>query len=429
MKSASYDKSLSALDASIASAPAVVLTRGSALKIEPIRWLWKDWLAEGKFHLLAGAAGQGKTTLALAMAATVTMGGRWPDGTACQQGNVLIWSGEDDPSDTLAPRLLAAGANLDHCYFVTGTQINGEVQPFDPARDLTLINDRLGAIGGASLLIVDPVVSAVTGDSHKNTETRRALQPLVDLAATCGCAVLGITHFSKGGQGSDPASRVVGSIAFTALARVVMVAAKVKTEGDDEGREDSRIFARAKSNIGPDSGGFEYHLEQHEVAADIYASCVAWGKAVEGSARDLLTDPDDEAEGEVSDAAAMLKQELVSDCWTPAKQVRSAMRADGYSAKQIRTACKRLGVIHKKVGFTGGWYWRLPGGDDPELPAEDATSKNRGILGTFDEKRASSNEFITYERMQDAQDAQDAPFLERAPSDAFNAYLAASRGH
>lgn len=440
MKSASYDKSLSALDASIASAPAVVLTRGSALKIEPIRWLWKNWLAKGKFHLLAGAAGQGKTTLALAMAATVTMGGRWPDGSACQQGNVLIWSGEDDPADTLAPRLLAAGANLDHCYFVSGTQINGEVQPFDPARDLTLINDCLSEIGGASLLIVDPVVSAVTGDSHKNTETRRALQPLVDLAATCGCAVLGITHFSKGGQGSDPASRVVGSIAFTALARVVIVAAKVQSEDGS----DTRVMARAKSNIGPDEGGYEYHLEQMEVATDIFASAVAWGKAVEGSARDLLTDPNSDEATETMDAVSIMREMLTADCWTPQKTVAAAMRVHGYSPKQTRSACNKLGVISKKASFKGEWYWRLPGGPNPEFPSEDtsedAQQEKQGILGILGGKRASLNDTTTHEgmqvasivydeSMQDAQDAQDAPFLERAPSDAFNAYLAASRGH
>ncbi len=100
----------------------------------------------------------------------------------------------------------------------------------------------------------------MTGDSHKNTEVRRAMQPLVDLADACNCAVLGITHFSKGGQGSDPAQRVVGSVAFTAVARVVLVAAKVK----DEQGEDARILARGKSNIGPDDVGFAYHMDQCE---------------------------------------------------------------------------------------------------------------------------------------------------------------------
>ena len=63
-------------------------------------------------------------------------------------------------------------------------------------------------------------MSAVAGDSHKNTEVRRALQPIVDLASRLDAAVLGITHFSKGGAGGDPAARVVGSVAFTAVAAV-----------------------------------------------------------------------------------------------------------------------------------------------------------------------------------------------------------------
>ena len=117
------------------------------------------------------------------------------------------------------------------------------------------------------MLIVDPVVSAVAGDSHNNTEVRRALQPLVDLANRIGAAVIGISHFSKGGQGSDPASRVIGSIAFTAVARVVLVAAKVK--GDDG--EQRRIFARSKSNIGSDAGGFEYEINQQEIMPGIQA--------------------------------------------------------------------------------------------------------------------------------------------------------------
>jgi hypothetical protein len=63
----------------------VVLTCGADLTPEPVQWLWPDWLALGKFHLLAGAPGQGKTTIAMGMAATVTIGGRWPDGSRCER--------------------------------------------------------------------------------------------------------------------------------------------------------------------------------------------------------------------------------------------------------------------------------------------------------------------------------------------------------
>ena len=130
-------------------------------------------------------------------------------------------------------------------------------------------------IGSVSLIIIDPVSTAVAGDSHKNTEVRRGLQPLVDLATNINAALLGITHLSKGGQGSDPAQRVSGSIAFTAVARVVLVAARV--QGNDG--EDKRILARSKSNIGPDNGGFEYHLAQMEALPGIHASRIEWGAA------------------------------------------------------------------------------------------------------------------------------------------------------
>ncbi|MCE1194228.1 MAG: AAA family ATPase [Acidovorax sp.] len=334
---------------------AVVLACGADLNPTPIRWLWPGWLALGKLHILAGAPGQGKTTIALAMATTVTLGGSWPDGERSTLGNVLIWSGEDDPADTLLPRLLAMGADRQRCHFIKGTRgEDGSINPFDPATDLPGLHDAIQAIGGISLLIVDPVVSAVTGDSHKNTEVRRALQPLVDMADACNCAVLGITHFAKGGQGGDPAQRVVGSVAFTAVARVVMVAAKVQGE---EG-QDTRVLARGKSNIGPDDGGFEYHLEQREPIPGIHASCIAWGKAVEGSARDLLTNPDDEVDTEAQDAAGFLRG-LLTDGPMPAKAVFSDATGAGYSRDQVQRAARKLGVERRKTGMNGGWVWAL----------------------------------------------------------------------
>ena len=388
-----------ALDADIETQPrlmrdSVVLTCGTDLTPEPYRWLWQYWLAMWKLHILAGAPGQGKTTIALAMAATITIGGRWPDGSRCAPGNVLIWSGEDDPADTLVPRLMAAGADRARCYFIEGARRGGEVVPFDPARDLGQLLEAIEKIGGISLLVIDPVVSAVTGDSHKNTEVRRALQPLVDLAAKCDCAVLGITHFAKGGQGTDPAQRVVGSVAFTAVARVVMVAAKVK--GDEEG-QDTRILARSKSNIGPDDGGFQYHLEQSEPLPGIHASHIAWGKAVEGTARELLTDPDDGPQDDASDAVELLRAELDTVRWTSCDEAAKPLKAAGFSKKQIWAASKKVGVMRKKDGMKGGWMWRLRDATEvafrmncPEDSIEDSEDSYFGNVEPSDSSESSA---------------------------------------
>lgn len=370
----------------------VVLACGADLTPEPVRWLWQDWLALGKLHILAGAPGQGKTTIAMALAATVTLGSMWPDGKRSMSGNVLVWSGEDDPADTLLPRLLAAGAVRERCFFIQGTRAaDGSVRPFDPAQDLASLHQAIEHIGGVRLLVVDPVVSAVTGDSHKNTEVRRALQPLVDLAAAVDCAVLGITHFAKGGQGQDPAQRVVGSVAFTAVARVVLVAAKVKSDDGD----DRRILARSKSNIGPDDGGFEYHLEQTEVLGSIQASRIAWGGQVQGSARELLTDPDAEPD-EAQDAVGFLRG-LLSDGPLSAKAVFKEAREAGYSEKQMQTAARKLGVERDKNGFQGAWQWVLPSAskdapipkDAPKIP-KMTNIQNRASLAPLRESLENS---------------------------------------
>ena len=356
-----------------AHGPQVVLTCGTDLSPTPVVWLWRYWLALKKLHILAGAPGQGKTTMALGMAATVTVGGYWPDGMQAQKGNILIWSGEDDPADTLLPRLLAAGADRRRCHFIEGTRTeDGGVQPFDPARDLQQLHQAIDSIGGIRLLIVDPVVSAVTGDSHKNTEVRRALQPLVDLAAACNCAVLGITHFAKGGQGTDPTQRVVGSVAFSAVARVVLVAAKVKSLEDGE---DTRILARSKSNIGPDDGGFEYHLEQCEPLPGIHASCIAWGKPVQGTAKELLTDPDETSDCEAQDVAGFLRG-LLADGPVPVKDLFKDADGAGYSRDQIKRASLKMGIEKQKNGMGGGWVWALQPAEGSMKGAKNARFQN-----------------------------------------------------
>lgn len=329
----------------------VILTPGADIRPEPIAWLWDGWLARGKLHVLAGAPGQGKTTIALAFAATLTRGGRWPDGSLCQPGNVLIWSGEDDPADTLVPRLIGMDADMTRVFFITGSRIDGRVLPFDPARDIVQIAEAARRIGGVRLLVVDPLVLVVMGDSHKNTEVRRDLQPLVDLASCLQAAAIGITHLSKSSAGRDPIERVTGSIDFSAVARVVLLAARDK---------DRRILVRAKSNIGPDEGGFIYRVEQTEARPGIQASVLTWGEAIEGNARELLAEAeaqpgDDE---EQHDAVEWLR-ELLRAGPTLVSEIKKSASAHGHAWRTVQRSMRRAGAQSRRVGFGKPAEWFL----------------------------------------------------------------------
>ena len=375
------------------------LIRASDVTPEAVTWLWDGWLAAGKMHVFGGAPGTGKTTISMGLAATVTTGGRWPDGTRSIAGNVVIWSGEDDPADTLIPRLALSGADLTRVYFIADIREGNERRSFDPARDMEPLRRKLAEIGCVRLLIVDPLVSAIAGDSHKNAEVRRGLQPLVDLAGAMRCALLGITHFSKGTSGRDPVERLTGSLAFGALARVVLVAAKHQEEGED-GRT-VRLFCRAKSNIGPDDGGFEYDLHQAELKTHpgIFASSVVWGAALEGAARELLATADatgDDGEGGTLADAKRFLADLLADGPLPTKTIKADADGAGYSWATIRRAQKALGIEPAKEGMKAGWVWRMPGQGAAKAILENA----KMLKGVEDAQQKEVSTFGEIERLR-----------------------------
>ena len=336
----------------------VSIVRASDFTIRAVDWLWFGYLAIGKLHILCGRPGCGKTTLALRLSAAATTGEGWPDDSTSEPGNVVIWNGEDDPSDTLIPRLMLAGAKTEQVYFVRGaTDVNGR-REFDPSTDIEPLRREIRRIGNSRLLIIDPFVSIVRGDDHENGVVRRSIQSLADLAAAENVAVLGITHFSKNSVGKDPVDRVTGSLAYGAAARIVLVAAKNEEDG-------TRVFCRAKSNIGTDGGGFEYEIKQSPLAEnpDITASYVEWGKTVEGEARDILAqaeDMDDSRNGVALTEAKDFLLELLKDGAVAASEMKKHAKDADIQEITLRRAREALRIKPRKIGMKSGWEWSLP---------------------------------------------------------------------
>lgn len=372
--------------------------RATNIKPVAIRWLWPGWLARGKLHILAGAGGTGKTTLLIGLIATITTAGRWPDGETCREpGNAVIWSAEDDPADTLVPRLIAAGADLSRVAILQG-RINGlgEVQPFDPSNDIGLLHMTAEEMGGISLLMIDPVVSAVKGDMHKANDVRRGLQGVVDFAEQNLCAVVGISHFAKGGAGTTPADRVIGSQAFSALARTVLVAAK-------QHDSDARVLARAKSNIGTDDGGVSYTIEPCTLDDGIETTRVEWGDLIEGSAREILRDVEDgDEDGERSelDEACDFLRDLLCHGPVATKRIKADADGAGHSWATVRRAQKAIGAEAKKQGMGGGWVWQL--GELIEAKGENSNLLKKALSNNGEHLRDDLSAFGANEHLREA---------------------------
>lgn len=342
------------------SGPTVTLTCAADIEPQPIDWLWKGWLARGMLHMLAGDGGTGKTTAALSIAAAVSTGGRLPDGAIAPIGNVLIWTGEDDVARVLVPRLLEAGANLRRVFIVQGVHDeDAGSRPFDPATDMRALEAQAERIGNVALVLVDPIVNAVAGDSHKNAEVRRGLQPLVDLGSKLQAAIIGITHFAKNTEGRKTTDRIIGSVAYSNLSRLAMVTVKAK------GGECRLV--RCKSNIGPDGDGFAYSINIVErefggQAAEV--SRIDWGLPLFGYARELL----DEVESKkmAKDEASDWLSTRLADGPKAQKDLAEMAKADGIAWRTVERAKESLGVMaypersKGKGRGNGRWMWELP---------------------------------------------------------------------
>ncbi|MCI4567213.1 AAA family ATPase [Lysobacter sp. CFH 32150] len=340
-------------------APTVQLICAADIQPKSIQWLWKGWLARGMLHILAGDGGTGKTTAMLSVAAAITKGGKLPDGSTAPVGNVLIWTGEDDVERVLVPRLAEAGADRRRVFVIRGVDDGEGSRPFDPSADMRALELQAGRIGNVAMVLVDPIVNAVTGDSHKNAEVRRGLQPLVDLGSKLQAAIVGITHFAKNTEGRKTTDRIIGSVAYTNFSRVALATVK--------GRGGECRLVRCKSNIGPDGDGFSYSIDivQREYDGESNdVSRIEWGAPLYGYASELLDQV--EAKKLARDEAADWLSTRLADGPVAQKDLAEQAKADGVAWRTVERAKETLSVMaypersQGKGRGNGRWMWELP---------------------------------------------------------------------
>jgi hypothetical protein len=236
----------------------------SEITSRDIIWLWKDRIPIGKLTILDGHPGLGKSLVTIFVAAQVTNGQDMPDGSKPVQGSVIFISLEDDASDTIRPRLEAAGADLTKCldlstvrYLDQGT---GEPQeyPFSIPRDIAVLEAEISRIG-AVLVIIDPLMAVLDPllKARDDQDVRQALTPLARLAENTGAAILIVRHLNKGSS-DNALLRGAGSMGIIGAARSGMMIAE---DPDDANR---RILAMTKNNLRKRADNLVYAILENQ---------------------------------------------------------------------------------------------------------------------------------------------------------------------
>ena len=242
----------------------VKIIRMSDVELTPVEWLWKPYLPFGKLSVLQGNPGEGKTYFAMYLAAACTNGKLLPNMERMEPFNVIYQTAEDGLGDTVKPRLIEAGADLDRVLVIDDSDVQ-----------LTLSDERIEKAiieNNARLVIIDPIQAYLGADVDMNraNEVRPIFMRLGQVAQRTGCAILLIGHLNKA-AGMQSLQRGLGSIDIAAAVRSVMFIGKLKHDPT------MRILTHEKSSLAPpgvslafslgDEGGFRW-VGEYDITAD-----------------------------------------------------------------------------------------------------------------------------------------------------------------
>ena len=242
----------------------VKIIRMSDVELTPVDWLWKPYLPFGKLSVLQGNPGEGKTYFAMHLAAACTNGKLLPNMERMEPFNVIYQTAEDGLGDTVKPRLIEAGADLDRVLVIDDSDVQ-----------LTLSDERIEKAiieNNARLVIIDPIQAYLGADVDMNraNEVRPIFMRLGQVAQRTGCAILLIGHLNKA-AGMQSLQRGLGSIDIAAAVRSVMFIGKLKHDPT------TRILTHEKSSLAPpgvslafslgDEGGFRW-VGEYDITAD-----------------------------------------------------------------------------------------------------------------------------------------------------------------
>jgi hypothetical protein len=276
---------------------------------------------------------------------------------------VVLLTAEDAPSDTVVPRLIAAGADLDRIEIVNMVRENRKDRMFSLITDLALLRRKIAEVGDVKLVQIDPI-TAYLGfgkvDSFRTTDVRAVLGPLVDLADEVKIAIVGIMHFNKKMDVTNALLRISDSLAFGATARHVFAVV-------DDAENDRKLLVKGKNNLARHSLpalAFSFGVEKVGISRTsgnpIMAPHVVWLEHVDVTATEAMQAANDAKSPGARDNAKKFLLRVLADGPVTKNEIEEAAEADAIAEKTLRRAKADLGVMAKKDGENGAWRWHLP---------------------------------------------------------------------
>lgn len=306
-------------------------------------YLAEPYLPRGMITILAGHAGQGKTTLALWLASHVSNGDLMPGG---KPGNVYYFTTENDESIVLRPRLEAMDARLDRVMVMRSD-----------ARQLTLTDPRLFEMhkifdGKPDLIVFDPVQSYVGKklDMNRTDDERFMMDNLNKLLHATNAAVVLICHTKKAPMGFNgrPCELINGSSDFVNAARSVCFL------GRDPARPDVCVVAQEKNSLGLPGASLAFTIGED--------GAVHWSdEECELTAAQILTYSDEKrrhAARPSERAQAALRDLLAKNEKMRSTDILEACAKQGISRSAVYRARDELPIQKQRTGM--GSFWSMP---------------------------------------------------------------------